>query len=223
MCQHGAAPRSMRKDLFCALAVKRGCAELLSCPCCPCSCPQWGEDARLGTQAASMQLVPSRTVTAHAYFMVNNGISLSILLLDFFPPCYVFRLNKCKFLGSLQLRGKDISQVSWLCPTVHGQRWLGCRCVGARACPMQIQTPANCLCKPIQGSECWLQLDCMSAACSCPHLCWWPLAERDGDRDGEHSPGITHSSACGTAPARDPSQGVGERISPNILSTVPIL
>lgn len=151
VCRRGAAPGSTRRDPSCALAAKWGCAEL---PVLPCPCPQRGEDARLGAQAARMQLVPSRAVTAHAYFMVNNGISLSILLPDFFPLCYVFRLNKCKFLGSFQLRGKDISQVSRPCPTVRGQRWLGCRCVGAQACPMQTPAPANCLCKPVQGSEC---------------------------------------------------------------------
>lgn len=52
---------------------------------------------------------PSHTVTAHAYFMANNGILLSIPLPDFFPPRYVFRLNKCKSLGSLQLQGKELS------------------------------------------------------------------------------------------------------------------
>lgn len=52
---------------------------------------------------------PSHTVRAHAYFMANNGISLLIPLPDFFPPRYVFRLNKCKPLGSLQLQGKELS------------------------------------------------------------------------------------------------------------------
>lgn len=52
---------------------------------------------------------PSHAVTAHAYFMANNGISLLIPVPDFFPPRYVFRLNKCKSLGSLQLQRKQLS------------------------------------------------------------------------------------------------------------------
>lgn len=55
----------------------------------------------------------------------------------------------------------------------------------------------------------------LSASCSQNRgLCWWPLAERDGDRDGNH--GITPD------PVSIPFGGVGEQIFPNILPTVPI-
>lgn len=112
--------------------------------------------------------------------MANNGISLSIWLPDFFPPCYVFRLNNCKSLGSLQLRGKELSWASWPCPAVSGRCWPGCRRVGARARPVQIPALANRLREPIQGSECWLQPDRVSSPHGCPQLCRWSLAERVG-------------------------------------------
>lgn len=82
-------------------------------------------------------------------------------------------------------------------------RWPALTTLPAWVCPLQIPTPANHLREPLQGSERRLQPHRGSSPRGCPHLCRWPLAERDGDGDGEHSPGVTGGSACGRAPAGD--------------------
>lgn len=139
--------------------------------------------------------------------MANNGILLSIQLSDFFPPCYVFRLNKCKTLGSLQLWGKELSRVSWPCPTVGGQCWPGCGWGGGlglarcRSRPWQIASvsPSRA---PSAGCSLTGRLHPVVVLISAGGL--WLRGM--GDRDGERSPGITHGSACGRAPTGDREQ-----------------
>lgn len=234
MCRHAAlrrpgsaAPRRVSVGLL-TRSPGESNGDPRSCLRCPSPCLHRGGDAWPGVGGGGCRggkPCPSRAVTAHAYFMADNGISLSIPLPDFFPPCYVFRLNKCKSLGSLQLRRKELFRARWLCAALGAQRWPGCRCVGARACAVQTPALSSRLCEPIQGCKRCLQPDQATSPRCCLRLCWWPLAERDGDEDGERSPGITLALCAGWHPPGTVSflsRGVGEQISPTVLPTLPI-
>lgn len=200
---------------------KRGSAEL---PVLPVSLqprpPQHG--VRMLGWGPGCSPCPSHAVTAHVYFMANNGILLSIPLPDFFPPCYVFRLNKCKSLGSFQLPGKELSRVRWLCPAVGGRHW----------CKLQLQVA---WCK----SQSWQIVSvnpsrAPSACCSLtrhlrpavvPTSASGLWLRGTGPRMGSAAlalPVALHAGGHPLGTTSIPSQGGGEQISPNILLTVPI-